>query len=81
VNDDLCEFRDVLDELVPVPGVISVCWNRTSKCWRIQLDQDDFLREFDFLDDDKEPGNKYPYELAVSGGPVEVFCLVKKVPE
>ena len=81
MNDALDEFIATLDELIPVTGVIGVYWDSTSKCWRIQLDNDFFLREFEFFDEEKEPGNKYPYELSVTYGPVEVFCLVKELPE
>ena len=80
MNADLAEFKDVLDELVPVAGVIGVYWDSTSKCWRIQMDEDAFLREFEFWDEDKAPGNIYPYELLVTYGPVAVFCLVKELP-
>ena len=80
MNDDLCEFKDVLDELVPPPGAIGVYWNSASKCWRIQMDSEDFLREFELWDENREPGDTYPYELVCQFGPVEVFCLVKELP-
>ena len=75
MNDNLCEFIDMLDELGPVPCVIGVYWNDTSKCWRIQLDSEDFLREIELWDENKEPGSKYPYELVATYGTVEVFCI------
>ena len=81
MNEDLNEFVDMLDELDPALYVIGVYWNTTSRCWRVQMDSEDFLREFDFWDENKYPGNRYPYELVVDRGNVEVFCLVKEVPE
>jgi len=81
VNDDLCEFIDTLDELSPAPGVIGAYWSSASICWRIQLDNEDFLREIELWDENKEPGSKYPYELVATYGTVEVFCLVKELPK
>ena len=81
MNEALCEFKDVLDELVPVPGVIGVYWDSTSKCWRIQMDDEDFLREFELWDENKYPGRALPYELVATYGTVEVFCLVKELPK
>lgn len=81
MNDALCELIDVLTYLDLAPGVIGVYWDSVSKCWRIQLDSEDFLREIELWDENKEPGNKYPYELVATYGPVEVFCLVKELPK
>ena len=81
MNDDLCELIDMLDELNPAPGVIGVYWNSADKCWRIQLDSEDFLREFDLYDENREPGDIYPYELVVTHGTVEVFCIVRRLPK
>ena len=81
MNEELSELVDVLTYLDLAPGVIGVYWNSADKCWRIQMDNEDFLREFDLWDENREPGDKYPYELSVSYGPVEVFCLVKELPE
>ena len=81
MNEDLQEFVDTLDELDPAHGVIGTYWNSTSRCWRVQLDNEHFLREFDLWDENREVGDKYPYELVVTYGNVEVFCLVKKVPK
>ena len=80
MNDDLIDFLETFDELVPLPGVIGVYWSSSSKCWRVQLDNEYFLQEFAFWDENKLPGHKYPYELVADYGTVEVFCLVKEVP-
>jgi len=75
MNDNLYEFIDVLTYLVLAPGVIGVYWDSANKCWRIQLDSKDFLREIELWDENKEPGSKYPYELVATYGTVEVFCI------
>ena len=81
MNDDLCEFIDMLDELSPVPGAIGVYWSSTSKCWRIQLDNEDFLREIEICDAIPQDGSMYPYELVATYGTVEVFCIAKRLPK
>jgi len=81
MNDALDEMIDTMDELSPAPGVIGVYWSSTSKCWRIQLDNEDFLRKFELWDENRELGDKYPYELVCQFGTVEVFCLVKELPK
>ena len=80
MNEELNEFKDSLDDLVPVPGVIGVYWSGSRKCWRIQLDNEVFLREIVFWDENKAPGCAYPYELVAAYGTVEVFCLVRGLP-
>ena len=81
MNDDLCEMIDALDALSLADGVIGAYWCTASKCWRIQLDNEDFLREIEIWDENKAPGSKYPYELVANRGTVEVFCLVKELPK
>ena len=81
MTDALDELIATLDELIPAPGVIGVYWNSADKCWRVQLDSEDFLREFDLYDENREPGDKYPYELVANRGTVEVFCRVKELPK
>ena len=80
MNDDLCELIDVLAYLDLAPGVTSAYWSTTSKCWRIHMDSEAFLREIEIWDENKAPGSAYPYELVATYGPVEVFCLVKELP-
>lgn len=81
MNEDLNEFVDMLDELDPALGVIGVYWDTSSRCWRVQMDDEDFLSQFEFWDENKHPGKRYPYELFATCGNVEVFCLVEKVPK
>ena len=81
--DNLQQFIEAMDGIVPVTGVIGVYWDSTSKCWRIQMDEDAFLREIEIWDENKAPGRPYPYalvELVANRGNVEVFCLVKDLP-
>jgi len=80
MNDNLCELIDILTYIDLAPGVIDVYWSSTNICWRIQLDQDDFLREIELWDENTAYGSKYPYELVATYGNVEVFCLVKDIP-
>ena len=80
MNDDLCDLIDVLNELSPLTGAIGSHWNSASKCWRIHLDSEDFLREIEIWDAIPQDSSLYPYELVATYGTVEVFCLVRALP-
>ena len=81
MNDDLIDFLETFDELLPANGVIGVYWDSARQGWRVQMDDEKFLQQFAYWDENKHPGSRYPYELVADYGTVEVFCLVEKVPK
>ena len=81
MNDDLCETIYTLAYLDPAAGVNTAYWDPYCLRWRIQMDADAFLSEIKEWEPMPHSNPDYPVALVWVHGNVDVFCLVKKVPE
>ena len=81
MNDDLRENIYTLAFLDLTTGVKTAYWATDSERWRMEMDEDTFLREIKEWEPMPHPDPDYPVALVWAHGQVDVFCLVKKVPE
>ena len=81
MNHDLWETIYTLAHLDLADEAKTACWAADSKRWRIEMDEDVFLREVRGWEPMPNPNPDYPIALVAVFGKVDVFCLVKEVPK
>ena len=81
MNDDIREIIYTLAHLDLPTGVKTAYWATNSMRWRIQMAEDAFLSEMEDWEAMPHSNPDYPIALVSAFRQVDVFCLVKEVPE